>query len=271
MTTESTAVPDKDTTVKTTVPDKDTTESRTYAGGKFDSLESLEKGYQDLQQFNGKQAEELGGVKQQLSALNENMMTMQQAQQQQAVPPAEQQDFAADQQQVYKEFDSGTIDEKVMSTRLANIAAAKVGEQASRQHQSALEKQGQDFTDQLAQRDQQALYNQFIVENPEFEQLMSSGQLDEMVKVDPYIRDHYDAYYKIQASNSAALAQTAATEAFEKGKAETLAQVSGSNPAKGVTGASGQQLPVPAGAEQPQKINKAQLMESGLAAFRGAA
>lgn len=269
---ENTTTPVKDTVDTAPVKDTATEEPKVYAG-KYKSVDDLEAGYNNLQKMHsqvaneGKQTfAELNGVKQQLADINKNMQSMQQPQQ------SAQPDFKQQQDQVYADFDAGTIDEKIMATRLANIAAG----QTAQQYKQALNEQSEalknQFNDQLLQRDQEKVYSEFTTQNPDYESMLSSGQLQEIVASDPLVRDTVDAFYKVQLANAASAAEQAKQQAFAAGQAEALKQVSGSEPSKSVTAGAGQQSPAPAGAEAPYvKPTKSQLMESGLSAFRGAA
>jgi hypothetical protein len=268
MTIEGNTAPDKDTAGADNAPDKDTAGAKIYAG-KYKSVEDLEAGYQNLQKSHGQQSNELGGVREQLTSINNNMLSMQQAQQGQ---PQQGPSFEEQRSKVVTGFKSGDIDEIGMATQLSNISAQETAQQTQAQYQKDLEKQGQEFNAQLTQRDQQQAYQQFTSNNPDFEPLLEGGQIQQMIDADPYVRDEYDAYYKIQANVNAEAGKTAAAAAFEAGKAEALAQVSGSDPSKSVTAGAGQQSPAPVGTEQSAgKPTKSQLLSSGLAAFQGAA
>jgi isochorismate synthase EntC len=266
MKPENNTPPEEQETGGQAAPEEQETAPKKYAG-KYGSVEELEKGYQNLQSMHGQTASELGGMKSQLQQLQETIAAGQQQNNQQAAQPV---DYDQLRQQVLSDFNNGNIDEVTMADKLAGIQTAKLDQQ----YQNVLAQQEGKFTEllqqELGKRDQQAVYKDFVSQNPDFENLLADGTLSRVIDENPYVRDEYDAYQAFRASNAESQVEQAKQEAFEAGKAEALKQIGGSNPSKEVSGGAGQSVVAPTAGEDAATPGKAELFQSGLEAFRSA-
>lgn len=245
-------------------PEGQDTAPRKYAG-KYGSVEELEKGYQNLQSLHGQTANEIGGLKGQLKQMQETIAAGQQQQAQQPV------DYDQMHRQVVTDFQQGKIDEVGMAEQLADIKTSKLDQQ----YQQVLAQQEEKFSGMLQQelgkRDQQDAYKTFTTQNPDFESLVEDGTLEQVIRDNPFVRDEYEAYHALKANSAQSSLEQAKQEAFEAGKAETLKQIGGSQPAQEVSGGAGQAVAAPAAsATAGGTPGRAELFQSGLEAFRNA-
>lgn len=265
---ENNTPPEDQETGAQAAPEDQETAPRKYAG-KYDSVEALEKGYQNLQSLYGQTANDIGGLKGQLKQMQETIA----AGQQQAQQPQQQQpvDYDKMHRQVVSDFQQGKIDEVAMAEQLADIKTAKL----EQQYQGALAQQKEEFSGMLQQelgkRDQQEAYKTFVAQNPDFEILVDNGSLAQVIQDNPFVRDEYEAYHALKANSAQSSLEQAKQEAFEAGKAEALKQIGGSQPAQEVSGGAGQSVTAPtAQVNVSGTPGRAELFQSGLAAFRNA-
>ena len=177
-----------------------TTEPEVKLAGKFNSPSDLENGYLELQAKLDSQGNELGGTRQQLQVLSDQLAQAQAA----SVEEPAQAAFADQLQALQQQIEEGDVSVAEGLAKSAEITAAMAAESATENFQAAMEK------DRL-ERVQAA----FIQSNPDFEAIKQSGELDAIKNEYPGLHDDFSAFFEYKG-------RMASNEAFEKGKNEGL-------------------------------------------------
>ena len=191
-------------------------------GGKtFNSVDDLVNSYTSLESRMGELRNEVG--------------TLRQAQQQPVQQPQEQQpNFGEQISDVKAKLDAGEISVGEALELQSQIATEQASAIATRQFQEATEQKAIDDA-----------YNSFLQENPNFEQLRSSGELAKVRANNP-LDDDYTAYWKHKAQEAVKDVEAAASKAVEKAKTEWA------NAKKGTEETAGRTLDGSGGAAQRQ-------------------
>lgn len=195
---------------------------RVYAGT-FKSDEELEKGYVNLKKSYDTQGNEIGTLRannQSLQQTNETLQRMLTTMQENNKPAQEPEppktDYEAELQNIRKEFKKGNIDEDELVLRTNKLTALQVSEDANQKLEKMRTELQNSFNSQLSERDQQVMLKDFHDKYPDFQELVTSGKLEEVKSQNP-LHDDFSAYWALKAQ-----------EAFEKGKQEQSEISSGS-------------------------------------------
>ena len=242
--------------------EKQSAESKTYAGGRFKSPEDLERGYGELEKKMGDQSGELGQLRASVKGLSDQVSQVTAAAQANANTPATEKaaeslaDRLADLQ---AKVDSGDLSTGEGMTQAAQITAEYTAQVTSRNAAKEMMALRKDLETEKA-------YSAWIKENPDFEQVQSSGLLEPIKKANP-LHDDFSAYLMLKG-------QTEKAAAFEAGKAETAKLLQGMEVTKTVLnrpGGEAAQISEPPGGKQLSATEVRQGMFGVLQKARGGA
>lgn len=221
-------------------PEEENPEGEGHAGGPEDNSQAdaadakageegapnWEERYRQLEKKLGEQGDELGLMRQQ----NQELQTaLQQMQQSQTPEGQEESKGLQDQlQSIRQKMDDGDLSPDEAMFETANIVAQMSKMEAEQITEQRLQKYQQD-----TQAEQ--VLNQFHRDNPDFEELRQTGTLEEVKKQLPGLHDDFSAYYAYKA-------QTAADEAYKRGKEEMEKLASGDAAAGKVLSKPGQTI-----------------------------
>jgi hypothetical protein len=161
--------------------------------------------YVQLEEKLGEMSQEVGDSRKAQGQMLDQMQQLQQQLQSQT-PQSEQPDLDAQLADIAQQAENGDISFGEGMRQSAAIAAKQGAKIASQQFQ-AYEND----------RSNKADYDNFVKENPEYPELVASGELQ---KVKGPEDDNLSAFWKWKANDSASKAKAAAEEAYEKGKRE---------------------------------------------------
>jgi hypothetical protein len=236
------------------VPETDNTTEQENAklAGKFNNIQELEKGYQNLERMHGQTAQQMGDISAQNQALMQKMAALEQMQQKPTV------DYDGMRAKIGKQMDDGEITYAQGLQQVRAIDAQEQQERLQQVQQETLAATQQQFQQELAARDEQRIVDDFIRENPEFPELQQTGVLEEIKANDRFINDDYQAYLAYKAQR-----------AFDEGKDAAVKEVAGSEPAANIASSPGSAMKneTPAGAGKP---TRAEMLQSGLEAWKSA-
>lgn len=172
------------------------------------SLEAMEtelKSTQDqlanAQKTMGKHSNEVGELRQSVKALSEQLESKKD-------PEASYDDLEAG---LFQQFEDGDLDSGQYARELSKLSRQR----ASTEAQEAIRTE-------LEQRDNRDIQENFLKQNPDYEDLVSSGSLDEFKAANP-MHDNMSAYYEFKAKEAGAQA----TQAEEARKTAEEAQKAG--------------------------------------------
>lgn len=168
-----------------------------------------EERYKQLEKKLGEQGNELGVMRQQNQELQSTLQQMQK----QPESQEEAQGLETQLKNIRTKMDVGDL-----SPDEAMFETAQIVSQMSRMEAEQIADQRLQKFQQDSQAEQ--ILNTFHKDNPDFEELRQTGTLEEVKKQLPGLHDDFSAYYAYKA-------QTAADEAYERGKAEMEKLASG--------------------------------------------
>ena len=184
--------------------------------GKYKSTDDLENAYSELETRLGKQGGELGDLKKQNQALNEQLASLQSAQAGKEKAETKQDaDYQTKIDDIYEQIDNGKISLEE-GLRQSNALTAALVETMSAQKASQTVKQV------LAEKDAENVQKQFLKDHPDFTELQKSGAFEALKQSNP-LHDDFSAYFAIKAA-----------QAKEEGKAELERLQKGAIPASKV-------------------------------------
>ena len=166
--------------------------------GKFDTPEDLAKGYTELETLLDKQGGEVGDLRKQVTELSK---TAEKPAEDKAGTPDD--SFADKERSILERIDKGDIE---LATGMAELMSL-TREETKREMETK-------FTDHDQKREAQDLYDDFVEDNPLFQELKAAGKLAEVMKTNP-MHDEFSAFFAIKA-------ELDATSSFEKGQEEAL-------------------------------------------------
>jgi len=185
-----------------------------------------EERYRHLEQKLGEQSDEVGTLRQQNQELQDALKQMQPKQTEEG--QQESQGLQDQLQSIRKQLDEGDLSPDEAMFQTANVVAQMSRMEAEQIAEQRLQKYQQD-----TQAEQ--VLNQFHKEHPDFEELRQTGTLEEVKKQLPGLHDDFSAYYAYKA-------QTAADEAYQRGKKEMEQLASGDAAAGKVLSKPGQTI-----------------------------
>lgn len=208
--------------------------------------------YAEAQKLIGRQGTELGNLRKQTESLQQAITEMQSAAKGQGQP-----DLSAQLKDISQRVTTGDLDigEALMMT--ANISTQMGAQEAGKNYQSALQ-----------QQKAEELRGKFLSENPDFNDVLGSGELDGIIQANP-MHDQFSAYWQLKAQKEAAKAAEMEKSAYEKGRVEGAKLAQGDQQAGKVLAKPG--TAAREGANKPIVGQSARhnAMQAALAAVRG--
>jgi len=184
--------------------------------GKFDTPEDLAAAYTNLEGLLDKQGGEVGQLRQQITDLSKVTAT------DEGAPEAGQPTSVEQEKAIVDQVDKGDL-----SVGEGLAAIAKLTRETT---QTEMESK---FNDYDTDRNAQDLYDNFVDDNPLFQELEASGKLDEVMKTNP-MHDKFSAFFALKAELDSAAA-------FNKGQEEALRIAKGGDGVKQVLSGPGSQ------------------------------
>lgn len=225
-------------------------EAQKFAG-RFNSVEELERGYEQLNSQQGRTGNEMGTLQTQLTEQNRQMAELIANQNQQAQEPAR--DLESERMAIGTQMDDGDIS---IPEGLAQLRKIDAVENESLM-QGQMQQMQEGFQTELANRDQDASALRFHQANPEFAQLQQSGALEQIKSENEFINDDYQAFLTHKA-----------TLAYTQGKDEAATEIAGSTPAADVASTAGSQMRTETPAvNNGRPMTDSENLDSGLAAL----
>lgn len=200
------------------------TEAKKLAG-KFNTPEELEAAYQELQSTFGRQGSEVGELRKAVDAMKTEM----ESSRKQSAPPEKSVDDR------YAEIEA-LLDEGEISVREFSTRSREIDKLARQQEFAQLEQQ----------RQAQEVTKKFREENPLYDELDQSGDLDRLIQQNP-LHDKLSAYYAAMAERAMSEREEAVKAAEEAGKQKGMALAKGSDNAKNVISKPGTTQPKKSG------------------------
>jgi len=197
-----------------------------YGGGKYKSAGDLDKAYGELSSKFDSQGGEIGELRKQNQDLTGQLLDQgKQAdkaivQAEDAPPPT---DYEKMQRDIAQRVDDGDIDVGEALQESNALTAQMVQENAQVQIDGAMGKAQEKFQQTLLERDNQATYDKFNDDNPEFAVMQEDGTLAKIRAENP-MHDDFSAYF--QAKAGVAHAAGMAEQAKINAGSETAGQVS---------------------------------------------
>jgi len=239
-------------------PDTQATEPEvkpeSYGGGKYKSAGDLDKGYGELQTRFDTQGGEIGELRAQNKELTGQLLNQGKqaekavAQAEDAPPPT---DYEKMQRGIAQRVDDGEIDVGVALQESNALTAQMVQENAQVQIDEAMEQAQGQFQQTLQERDNQATYDKFNEQNPEFAQMQADGTLAKIRAENP-MHDDFSAFFQAKAG-----------VAHAAGMAELAKITAGSSNAGQVSADPGTAMQTP----QKKPVGEAAIKASMMAAF----
>jgi len=226
--------------------------------GRFNSVEELERGYEQLNSQQGKAGNELGTLQTQIAEQNRQMSEMianqnQQAQQAQQQQPVR--DLESERMTIGSQMDNGDISIPEGLAQLRKIDALENQDAMSGQ----IQEMQANFTQELEARDQDAQATRFHEQNPEFAQMQQQGVFEQIKANNEFINDDFQAF----------LAHKSEQE-YIRGKDEAATEIKGSAPAGDVASNAGSQMRTEQPVAPVGRQTDADNLSSGLAALEKA-
>jgi len=197
-----------------------------YGSGKYKSAGDLDKGYGELSSKYDAQGGEIGELRAQNKELtgqlvNQGKEADKAVAQAADAPPST--DYEKMQRDIAQRVDAGEIDVGAALQESNALTAQMVQENAQVQIDGAMEKAQGQFQKTLQDRDNQATYDKFNEQNPEFTQMQQDGTLEKIRAENP-MHDDFSAFF--QAKANAAHAAGMAEQAKITAGSENAGQVS---------------------------------------------
>jgi len=205
--------PEKETAVETPAQ----AEARLFAG-KYKSPEELETAYTELQKMEGKRSGELGELRGKAAAYEQML-----SQRAESPAPAKKEEAPVDYDgmlnSLAKQYEEGGITFAEAMKQSNQITAQQVAGMTQKQAQVEIERLRGEFNNTLADRDMQTVVEKFHGEHKDYQEVVNSGALDEIMKQNP-MHDKFSAYYAYKAQEAMRQA-TAESERIRKGSEAT--------------------------------------------------
>ena len=192
-------------------------EARLYAGT-FKSPDELEKGYTELRSAMGKQSGELGELRGKTAAYEQML-----SQRAESPAPAKKEEAPVDYDgmlsSLAKQYEDGDITFAEAMKQGNQITAQQVAGMTQKQAQVEIDRLRGEFNNTLADRDMQTVVEKFHDGHKDYQEVVNSGALDEIMKQNP-MHDKFSAYYAYKAQEAMRQA-TAESERIRKGSEAT--------------------------------------------------
>ncbi len=212
--------------------------------GKFNSPEEMATSYKELEDTLGRQGSELGNLRKQMEAMNEDKAVVE-------ADTGQVSDFAEMKSVIETKVEEGEISVSEGMSQMAEITQQQTAAQMEEKFAAYDEK-----------RSAEGQYEKFINENPEFLEMEESGALNEVMQQNP-MHDKFSAFYAVKG-------KAESDAAYERGKEEALKIAKGADGTKSVLSKPGSNS---RDVTKPQKgmndSEKVSGMMSALAAARG--
>jgi len=222
------------------------------------------KNYDELRSTFNKRDGEMKTLREESKALRDELASMRE-QSKKAVEQARNQDPPTDYEKMLRDvaakYENGDISYEQSLLESNRITREMTKAENEAEKRAILEQTNQAWQQELSRRDGQAVANKFYQDNPDFQSLDETGELDKVMSENP-LMDKLSAYYKLQADK----AKDFAAQEFERGKQESARIAQGSAPAAKVLqdpGTSMQQQ------RQPKPTGEAAIKESMAKALAG--
>ncbi len=193
--------------------DKGDQEDSKYAGQSKDDIISR---YENLEKKMSEQGNELGTLRQQQQQIVEQNRQLQeqayQAQQQAQIATSPTPDYDARVAAVTDAVDSGDMSIAEGMTQLA-VLSREQGQIEAQEQANAI------YSTKIQEVEQNNMANEFRKNNPDFDQVVQSGALEQIKATNP-MHDNFSAYWAFKASEAAQIAEDNKVKAFEAGRAE---------------------------------------------------
>lgn len=207
---------------------------------KPNEAEELRKQVSNLEKVLGRQGKELGDLKKQKSQTEEE-------------PPK---DYDALEADIVDKLDAGDIDLK-SALRQMNKLATERGAQIATQN----------FQEEQKKQTSAQMVNQFKQNNPDFEEVLESGALDQIIQDNP-LHDDFSAYHAYKLNQTQSDYEQKLQAAKEEGKNEGMKLASESSNASKVLGKRGDALRSQQNSKQP--MNRAETKSAMMDALKAA-
>jgi hypothetical protein len=214
--------------------------------GKDESKESeseaLKKQIANLEKVLGRQGKELGDLKKNKSSEQETK--------------EEAKDYDALEAEITDKLDAGEIDLKTALRQMNQLATERGAQMATMR-----------FQEQQKQQTSAKMVNEFKQKNPDFEEVLESGELDKIIQDNP-LHDDFSAYHEYKLRQTQAQLDDQLKAAREEGKSEGMKLASESSNASKVLGKRGDALRSQNKTKQP--ANRAETKRAMLEALKAA-
>lgn len=202
--------------------------------GKYKSVDELINAHQELEKALGKQGAELGDLRKQNELYGKALEMVKPPATQEQRPTETNRDFASELSAIQQKVDSGEMTSGEGLLYAAQIATDKAKADARQEYQR--------FD---SERQTKTAEQQFLEKNPDFEQVLNSGALNQYFKDNP-LHNNLSAYLQYQMDQRLAAAnaekEEATKAAFEKGKSEVQKLAEGSKVAETVISKPGSEM-----------------------------
>jgi len=212
----------------------------------YESPEALAKAYGELEGKLGEQGSELGTLRAANKTLTEGIEAERQAKE--AAKEEGATDYESQLKEIYTQVNAGdiTVEDAMQQSNALTAEAA-----ASRAVEVATER----FETTLQDRDAKAIQDQFLKDNPDFEEIRNSGKLEPFKKASGGMHDDFSAYFAFKA-----------TTAHEAGKKEAAKLAAGDEKTKTVLTKPGESIQQTNKPKTP--LSETETEESMLAALK---
>lgn len=178
----------KETAAKDTDKSKDTGKDK---GKEKDKGDDWETRYKNLEKKLGEQGKQVGDLKKQNKELETQLKSVQESDKGRAEKDKEAPGFADQIETLKTDLEQGNIDLEEYTTKTTRLVADMVKTEADQRSKSAVQ-------EALNQRDQDAVVQKFMKDNPDFQELKESGALQEIQSEYPGLHDDFSAYFEHQ-------------------------------------------------------------------------
>ena len=120
------------------------------------------------------------------------------------------QDYDQQIQDAAEQYENGEIDIAEALTRTNTITAQQTAARVRSETSQIADKVNSHIEETMHQRDSQAVIEQFHRDNPDFQQMRDSGDLQRIMDEDP-LADELTAFYKLKATQPAGASEPADT------------------------------------------------------------
>lgn len=190
------------------------TEERVFAD-KFKSADDLESAYVDLNSKLGSQGSELSELRAQNELLQKQVSEFGTQQPAETTTPASP-DYDKQLADLTKQYDNADLTTAQYQQGVRDITRQQVLDEVRPQIDEVTNSLKGEFEQRLQERDQAKVIDQFHKENPDFQQLIDSGELDKIKSASP-LHDDLSAYYAYKAEQAAKEGELRAAK-IEEGK-----------------------------------------------------